>query len=83
MATKIEIVEDALIKYGSLTTLEIQQLIYTTNPQKFIQKLRAKHGEKAIETQIKHEKRVIQNRLGKTLKVCVSYAKYLWKGTQC
>ena len=71
MATKQEIVEDALIKYGELTTLEIQQLIYTTNPQKIIQRLREKYGVDAITTEIQKSTKTVINRLGKKLKVNV------------
>ena len=80
MATKQEIVEDALIKYGELTTLEIQQLIYTTNPQKIIQRLRKKYGVDAITTEIQKSTKTVINRLGKKLKVNVQYAKYIWRG---
>lgn len=80
MATKQEIVEDALIKYGALTTLEIQQLIFTTNPQKFIERIKKKYGFDSVETNMKYVKRIITTRRGEKLKVNCNYAQYIWKG---
>lgn len=80
MATKLEIVEDALIKYGELESIEICQLIYTTNPQKYIEKLRIKYGADAIETEMHISKKVVTNRFGKKLKIVTPWANYIWRG---
>lgn len=80
MATKLEIVEDSLIKYGELESIEICQLIYTTNPQKYIERLREKYGYDAIETKTLISKKEVINRAGKKLKIITPYAKYIWRG---
>lgn len=80
MATKLEIVEDALLKYKTLESIEICQLIYTTNPQKYIEKLRKKYGADAIETEMHTSKKVVMNRFGKKLTIITPWAKYIWRG---
>ena len=80
MATKLEIVEDALIKYGALESIEICQLIFTTNPQKYIERLREKYGYDAIETEKHISTKEVINRFGKKLKIITPWAKYIWRG---
>ena len=81
MATKVEIVEDALINHGALESIEICQLICTTNPQKYIEILRDKYGYDAIETEKHISVKEVTNRHGKKLKIVTPWAKYIWKGS--
>ena len=82
MATKLEIVEDALLKFGILEGIEICQLVWTTNPQGFIERLREKYGPDAIETEMHIAKKEVINRFGKKLKIITPYAKYIWRGNE-
>jgi hypothetical protein len=72
-------VEKYLMAYGTITSLEIQQMYFTTCPHGIIRDLREKHGYNAIDDiWIKKTEEVVED--GKKRKETSRHKKYIWKG---
>lgn len=77
MINKTELVENYLKKFKTLTTLEIQQLIWCTCPQGIIRNLRMKHGYDSISDE--WESKTTESEFkGKKFKKTVRYKRYFW-----
>lgn len=78
---KVEEVEKLLIKYGSITSLEIMQTVYSMCPHSIIRDLREKYGADAITDEWQTKTRVKgYTDKGKELKETIRYKKYIWRG---
>lgn len=77
--TKVRRVEEYLINYGTITTLEIQQLVWCTCPHGIIRDIREKHGYNSVTDEwITKTRDIIEN--GKKRKETIRYKKYIWNG---
>ena len=78
---KVEEVEKLLIKYGSITSLEIMQKVFSMCPHSIIRDLRGKYGADAISDEWQKTTRIKgYTDKGKELKETIRYKKYIWKG---
>jgi hypothetical protein len=76
---KTKQVEKYLITYGKRTSLEIQQLYYSTCPHSIIRDLRKQHGYNAIDDiWVTKTKEVVED--GKKRKETIRFKQYIWKG---
>ena len=76
---KVAQVEKYLLKYGSITSLEIMQMFYSTCPHAIIRDLRGKYGTAAITDEWQKKTNIIEQD-GKKLKQTIKWKKYIWKG---
>lgn len=77
---KIRRIEQYLKDYGSITSLQIMQLVYSMCPHTIIRDLRKKYGVNSI-TDVWQEKTNFSfDEQGKIKKQTVRYKKYLWRG---
>ncbi len=77
MPSKIEQVENYLKKYKTLSTLEIQQLVWCTCPHGIIRDLRAKYGYNSIADT--WESKTTESEIGgKKFKKTIRYKRYFW-----
>lgn len=77
--TKVERVEKYLTTYGAITSLEIQQMVYSTCPHGIIRDIREKHGYNSVTDEwITKTRDIVEN--GKRRKETIRYKKYIWNG---
>lgn len=77
--SKTERVLEYLKKYKQLTTLEIQQLVYTTCPHSIIQDIRKRYGYDSVTDEWLTKSRIIEEK-GKQKKETIRYKLYSWAG---
>lgn len=77
---KTERIEKYLQEYGSITTLEIMQLVYSMCPHTIIRDLREKHGTDVIVDEWQEKTNIHWDDDGKQHKKTVRYKKYIWNG---
>lgn len=77
---KIERVEQYLRDYGSVTSLEIFQLVYSMCPHTIIRDLREKYGYAAIEDEWQENTHIYFDEKGKMKRKKIRYKRYFWRG---
>lgn len=75
---KTERVEEYLKEYGSITSLEIMQLVYSMCPHSIIRNLREKHGFDAISDEWNTKINFFFDGR-KQKKQAIRYKRYYWK----
>lgn len=80
MTTKKEQVLEQLKKNGELTSLEIQQLVWTTCPHGIIRDIRREYGFNSIESKNCFKRRKYIDDKGKERTEFTSWVKYIWRG---
>lgn len=66
--------------YGSITSLEIMQLVYSMCPHTIIRDLREKHGYDKISDEWQEKINISFDDKGKQRKETVRYKRYIWRG---
>lgn len=77
---KTERVEQYLREYGSITSLEIMQLVYSMCPHTIIRDLRERHGTDTILDEWQEKTNVWFDEKGKQKHKTIRFKRYFWKG---